>query len=156
MILDTAVSACSKALDRLAHSRYSRPRRFSFQACSSYNPISRFPDDPRNTLRAPRMILSSQISPDPRNQTYTKCTTAGVKLTRKLPTSGAARQKPSRVSVRHFRDWLYANECSTSPGILGFEAFWLGISDSMTARQIGSARSWLGSYLGQYEVDVRR
>lgn len=99
---DTILSAFPKASGNLAHHRYPHRWRLSYHACSCHNPIGTSSADVSNALLEPRMILSSRISPDPRNQTNTKCATAWGNLQEAAYTSstcGAARQKPGRVIV---------------------------------------------------------
>ncbi|KAF8847685.1 hypothetical protein BDZ45DRAFT_699003 [Acephala macrosclerotiorum] len=87
---------------------------------------------------------------------------AARKLTRKRldasSTSGAARQKPGRVAMRHFSDWLpYCNACRPSPAASQSPRdYGMRIRDSATARQIESTQRWLSSYLSQCEADLKR
>jgi hypothetical protein len=59
-----------------------------------------------------RMILPPRISPGPRNQNEYEICCGKRETDQEAPdtssTSGAASQKPSRVVVRHFCDWLGA------------------------------------------------
>jgi hypothetical protein len=112
-------------------------------------------------LAETRIILPSRISPNPRNQDEYK-TCCGRRETHQealdtSPTGGAVRQKPGRVIVRHFRDWLlWCKVCrpslatSQSPRVSGMR-----INKNATARQIESAQSQPSSCLGQLEADLR-
>jgi hypothetical protein len=76
-------------------------------------------------------------------------------------TSGAARQKAGHVVVRHFRDWLLCYNAYKPGRLAASSLLWKSskhgkrISDSVTARRVESARSWLSSYLSQCKAGLR-
>ena len=130
-----------------------------------YPTIGRSSAGPSNALRGSRIILPPRVSPGPRNQNEYEICCGRRETHQEAPdasstsgTSCAARQKLGYVVVRHFRDWLLccnasrheslaASPCPRDSGIR--------IRDSATSRQIKSARTWLSSYLGQFEADLR-
>ncbi len=104
------LSARPKASDNLAHHRYSSLA--SQLSCKQLSQSNRHIFS-RCKLE-PRMILSSRISPDLRNQTNTKCATAWGNLREAAHTSstcGAARQK---ARPRYREALLCCKECRLS------------------------------------------
>lgn len=91
-------------------------RRLSFQACSCRNPIGRSDSRPERSIVRCCRLKSAHIRVI---KTDTKCA-----LVRKethyeaaaaLSICGAARQKPGRVILRHFCDWLWSLSVQCKP-----------------------------------------
>jgi hypothetical protein len=114
MTSDPTLSAYLIASGRLAYPRSSRRRRLGFQVGNWYSPISRSSADPRNSQGGLRMILLSQNQPRSRpiNAYEMRYGMRGAYQEAADTSSacGAARQKPGRVIVRQFCDWIVCDK----------------------------------------------